>query len=92
MALDWKTCSQARLSRDVRFDGKFFIGVLTSGVYCRPFAPREQRRNATCVTSLLLPPPRSWVSSVSQMSSRMLARHACMDGNVQHGLACFAFD
>ena len=34
----------------------------------------------------------SWVSSVSQMSSRMLARHACMDGNVQHGLACFAFD
>jgi AraC family transcriptional regulator of adaptative response / DNA-3-methyladenine glycosylase II len=39
MALDWKTCSQARLSRDVRFDGKFFIGVLTSGVYCRSICP-----------------------------------------------------
>jgi AraC family transcriptional regulator of adaptative response / DNA-3-methyladenine glycosylase II len=39
MALDWKTCSQARLSRDVRFDGKFFIAVLTSRVYCRPICP-----------------------------------------------------
>ena len=47
MALDWKTCSQARLSRDVRFDGKFFIGVLTSGVYCRPICPARtaQERN-----------------------------------------------
>ena len=39
MRLDWKTCSQARLSRDPRFDGKFFIGVLTSGVYCRSICP-----------------------------------------------------
>ena len=47
MALDWKTCSEARLSRDVRFDGKFFIGVLTSGVYCRPICPARtaQERN-----------------------------------------------
>jgi len=39
MALDWQACSQARLSRDARFDGKFFIGVLTSGVYCRSICP-----------------------------------------------------
>lgn len=39
MALDWQLCSQARLSRDARFDGKFFIGVLTSGVYCRSICP-----------------------------------------------------
>src|SRR5262249_46061018 len=39
MALDWQACSQARLSRDARFDGKFFIGVLTSGVYCRRICP-----------------------------------------------------
>lgn len=37
--LDWQTCSQARLSRDARFDGKFFIAVLTSGVYCRSICP-----------------------------------------------------
>ena len=39
MTLDWKVCSRARLSRDARFDGKFFIGVKGSGVYCRSICP-----------------------------------------------------
>ncbi|MBZ5655025.1 MAG: helix-turn-helix domain-containing protein [Acidobacteriia bacterium] len=39
MNLDWQVCSRARLSRDARFDGKFFIGVLGSRVYCRPICP-----------------------------------------------------
>jgi AraC family transcriptional regulator, regulatory protein of adaptative response / DNA-3-methyladenine glycosylase II len=39
MNLDWQVCSRARLSRDARFDGKFFIGVRTSGVYCRSICP-----------------------------------------------------
>jgi AraC family transcriptional regulator of adaptative response / DNA-3-methyladenine glycosylase II len=39
MNLDWQVCSRARLSRDARFDGKFFIGVIGSGVYCRPICP-----------------------------------------------------
>lgn len=39
MELDWQVCSQARLTRDARFDGKFFIGVFTSGVYCRSICP-----------------------------------------------------
>jgi AraC family transcriptional regulator of adaptative response / DNA-3-methyladenine glycosylase II len=39
MNLDWQVCSRARLSRDARFDGKFFIGVLGSGVYCRSICP-----------------------------------------------------
>jgi len=29
----------ARQSRDSRFDGHFFIGVLTTGIYCRPVCP-----------------------------------------------------
>jgi AraC family transcriptional regulator, regulatory protein of adaptative response / DNA-3-methyladenine glycosylase II len=36
MNLDWRVCSRARLARDARFDGKFFIGVLSTGIYCRP--------------------------------------------------------
>jgi AraC family transcriptional regulator, regulatory protein of adaptative response / DNA-3-methyladenine glycosylase II len=36
MELDWQICSRARLARDARFDGKFFIGVLTTKIYCRP--------------------------------------------------------
>src|SRR6478672_11787019 len=39
MNLDWQVCSRARLSRDARFDGKFYIGVITSGVYCRSICP-----------------------------------------------------
>src|SRR5947209_15288452 len=39
MTIDWQVCSQARLSRDARFDGKFFIAVLSSRIYCRPICP-----------------------------------------------------
>ncbi len=39
MNLDWQICSRARLSRDARFDGKFFIAVLSTRIYCRPICP-----------------------------------------------------
>lgn len=39
MQLDWQVCSRARLTRDPRFDGKFFIAVLTTRIYCRPICP-----------------------------------------------------
>src|ERR1700728_2223308 len=39
MVLDWQICSRARLTRDPRFDGKFFIGVAGSRVYCRSICP-----------------------------------------------------
>jgi AraC family transcriptional regulator of adaptative response / DNA-3-methyladenine glycosylase II len=39
MTIDLRVCSRARLSRDARFDGKFFIGVVGSMVYCRPICP-----------------------------------------------------
>jgi AraC family transcriptional regulator, regulatory protein of adaptative response / DNA-3-methyladenine glycosylase II len=40
-------CDRARASRDVRFDGLFFIGVKSTGVYCRPVcpAPTVKREN-----------------------------------------------
>ena len=36
---------QARLSRDVRFDGRFFVGVRTTGIYCRPICPATPPKN-----------------------------------------------
>jgi AraC family transcriptional regulator, regulatory protein of adaptative response / methylated-DNA-[protein]-cysteine methyltransferase len=39
LALDAKTCDRARLARDRRFDGRFFTGVLTTRIYCRPTCP-----------------------------------------------------
>ncbi|HLT91788.1 MAG TPA: AlkA N-terminal domain-containing protein [Woeseiaceae bacterium] len=32
-------CDRARLARDARFDGQFFIGVTSTGIYCRPICP-----------------------------------------------------
>jgi len=39
MTLDLQVCSRARLSRDPRFDGKFFIGVRSTKIYCRSICP-----------------------------------------------------
>src|SRR5262245_46878327 len=39
MDLDRRVCSRARQARDARFDGRFFIGVTTTGIYCRPICP-----------------------------------------------------
>ncbi|TXS96671.1 DNA-3-methyladenine glycosylase 2 family protein [Parahaliea maris] len=36
---DPETCRRARLSRDPRFDGEFFLAVRTTGIYCRPICP-----------------------------------------------------
>jgi AraC family transcriptional regulator, regulatory protein of adaptative response / DNA-3-methyladenine glycosylase II len=45
--LDHEVCDRARMARDARFDGRFFIGVLTTGIYCRPIcpAPNSKRQN-----------------------------------------------
>lgn len=42
MLLDDDICERARLARDARFDGRFYTGVVTTGVYCRPVCPARQ--------------------------------------------------
>jgi AraC family transcriptional regulator of adaptative response / DNA-3-methyladenine glycosylase II len=37
--LDLSVCERARLARDTGFDGRFFVAVKTTGVYCRPVCP-----------------------------------------------------
>jgi AraC family transcriptional regulator of adaptative response / DNA-3-methyladenine glycosylase II len=39
MQLDRAACDRARQSRDARFDGRFFIAVVTTKIYCRPICP-----------------------------------------------------
>jgi AraC family transcriptional regulator of adaptative response / DNA-3-methyladenine glycosylase II len=39
MELDRDHCYNALKSRDARFDGRFFICVSTTGIYCRPVCP-----------------------------------------------------
>ena len=39
MPLDRDTCYRALQTRDARFDGRFFVAVRTTGIYCRPICP-----------------------------------------------------
>ena len=39
LGLDRAALDRARLSRDARFDGRFFIAVVSTGIYCRPICP-----------------------------------------------------
>jgi AraC family transcriptional regulator of adaptative response / DNA-3-methyladenine glycosylase II len=46
MKLDTRTCSRARLARDARFDGKFFIAVISTHIYCRPICPARASKES----------------------------------------------
>jgi AraC family transcriptional regulator, regulatory protein of adaptative response / DNA-3-methyladenine glycosylase II len=39
MDFEWQARRRARRARDVRFDGKFFVGILSTKIYCRPSCP-----------------------------------------------------
>ena len=39
MLLDSDACFRAVRARDRRFDGRFFVGVASTGIYCRPICP-----------------------------------------------------
>lgn len=46
LGLDLRALERARTSRDRRFDGKFFIAVKTTGIYCRPVCPAPSPKPA----------------------------------------------
>ena len=46
MSLDFTECDQARLARDAAYDGRFYTGVHTTGIYCRPVCPVRPARSA----------------------------------------------
>lgn len=41
-------CYQALLSRDTRFDGVFFVGVASTGIYCRTVCRAKSPRRENC--------------------------------------------
>ncbi len=44
MELDRDACYRALRARDARFDGRFFVAVRTTGIYCRPICPAPSAR------------------------------------------------
>lgn len=47
--LDPDICFRALRSRDARFDGRFFIAVRTTGIYCRPICPARAAKRENLV-------------------------------------------
>lgn len=48
MPLTDEACFDAHCARDERFDGVFFTGVSTTGIYCRPVCPARTPRRSSC--------------------------------------------
>ncbi|HEV2321832.1 MAG TPA: AlkA N-terminal domain-containing protein [Gammaproteobacteria bacterium] len=46
MYLDFAACERVRMARDPRFDGRFFIGVTSTGIYCRPICPAPHAKSS----------------------------------------------
>src|SRR5215467_7949489 len=48
MTLDPQHCYAALKARDSRFDGGFFVGVSTTGIYCRPICTARTPKRDNC--------------------------------------------
>ena len=46
--LDPTICYAAFIARDRRFDGWFFMGVSSTGIYCRPMCPVRAPQARNC--------------------------------------------
>jgi AraC family transcriptional regulator of adaptative response / DNA-3-methyladenine glycosylase II len=49
MELDHDRCYRALRTRDARFDGRFFTGVRSTGIYCRPICPAPTPKPENCL-------------------------------------------
>src|SRR5215831_8373924 len=48
MTADAPTLYRALAARDPRFDGVFFVGVTSTGIYCRPICPARTPKRTNC--------------------------------------------
>jgi len=46
--LDPEICYRALQTRDPRFDGRLFVGVTSTGIYCRPICPVRTPKRENC--------------------------------------------
>ncbi|MEZ4708332.1 MAG: AlkA N-terminal domain-containing protein [Caldilineaceae bacterium] len=47
-SLNSDVCYQALVSKDTRFDGKFYVGVASTGIYCRTVCTAKTPRRENC--------------------------------------------
>jgi AraC family transcriptional regulator of adaptative response / DNA-3-methyladenine glycosylase II len=46
--LDPEVCYRALATRDARFDGRLFVGITSTGIYCRPVCPARSAKFENC--------------------------------------------
>ncbi|WP_342380257.1 helix-turn-helix domain-containing protein [Myxococcus stipitatus] len=46
--LDSDACYRVLQTRDARFDGRLFVGVTSTGIYCRPICPARTPKRENC--------------------------------------------
>lgn len=47
--LDPAVCYRALQTRDARFDGRFYIAVVTTRIFCRPICPAPPAKIENCI-------------------------------------------
>jgi AraC family transcriptional regulator of adaptative response / DNA-3-methyladenine glycosylase II len=99
--LDSAQCHRALAARDARFDGRFFVGVKTTGIYCRPvctakvpqpknceFFPSAAAAEAECYRPCLRCRPELAPGHAAVDASHRIAQAAASlieDGRVEEG-------
>ncbi|HKP66423.1 MAG TPA: Ada metal-binding domain-containing protein, partial [Casimicrobiaceae bacterium] len=48
MSLDSESCYRALATHDARFDGRFFVGVRSTRIYCRPVCTVRLPKRENC--------------------------------------------
>ncbi|WP_206427479.1 DNA-3-methyladenine glycosylase 2 family protein [Leucobacter chromiireducens] len=48
LPLDADACYRAASGRDARWDGRIYLGVTSTGIYCRPSCPARKPRRENC--------------------------------------------
>lgn len=68
---------QALTARDSRFDGVFFVGVTSTGIYCRPICPVKAPMQKNCLffTSAEAAERRTFAPACAVVPSWHLVRH-----------------
>ncbi len=50
MEIDFDACYRAARARDRRFDGRFFVGITSTRIYCRPIC-RARDSDPVCAAA-----------------------------------------
>ena len=86
LQLDPAFCWQAVYSRDQRFDGRFFAGIATTGVYCRPICPVSfGHPESVQLVSIRRGRGSGWFSTVQALSPGHLTREFRLVWNLGSG-------